>query len=222
MGKWFISLFCILTAISISGLASGDTINFDNVPQAQGQDQFFLVQGDLDGVHFASPDPYDPAHPEQGGWLCLNRDNYATLGVSSLHYSIFSGMQARGRIVAEFPKLVNYVQLTGGDSGNLPDSFRIEAYDSSGNLLKYVDTGLFSGGGLGQQYYVDQATISLAAQNIKYIYFYATTPISPNEGGVSFDDLTFTYQTVPIPSAIFLFGSSLIGLLGLRNRVRVR
>jgi hypothetical protein len=218
MRKWSLSFCWMLLSLCISGVALGDIINFDNVPEAQGLDQLYFLEGDIDGVHFSSPDPYDPAHPELGGWLGLNRDNLLTMGVSSLHYSIFSGMNSRGRIEAEFPNLVNYVQITGGDMGNLSDSFRMEAYDSSGNLLTSADTGLFSGGGLGGPYYVDQGTLSLSAPNIKYIYFYATTPFSPNEGGISLDDLVFQYQSVPIPAAIWLFGPGLAFILGNRKR----
>jgi hypothetical protein len=210
----------MLLSLFISRVALGDIINFDNVPEAQGLNQLYLLEGDIDGVHFSSPDPYDPAHPEQGGWLCLNRDNYSTVGVSSLHYSILSGYLAMGRIEAEFPHLVNYVQITGGDMGNLPDSFTMEAYDSSGHLITSANTGPFSGGGLGGSYYVDQGTLSLSAPDIKYIYFYCTTHVIPDqEGGISFDDLVFNYQPVPIPGALWLFGSGLLGLLGIRRSV---
>lgn len=219
MKKSFLSFFFLVMSFCISGVALGDIINFDNVPEAQGQDQLFFLEGDIDGVHFSSPDPYDPAHPELGGWLCLNRDNFTTVGVSSLHYSIFSGVEAYGRIKAEFPQLVNHVQITGGDMGNLPDSFTMEAYDSSGNMITSANTGPFSGGGLGGPYYVDQGTLSLSALDIKYIYFYSTTPYTPDqEGGISFDDLVFQYQPVPIPSAVLLFAPGLAFIIGNRKR----
>jgi len=210
----------MLLSLFVPVAAFGDIINFDNVPEVQGLDQLYLLEGDIDGVHFSSPDPYDPAHPEQGGWLCLNRDNLLTTGVSSQHYSIFSGDLAMGRIEARFPRLVDYVQITGGDMGNLPDSFTMEVYDSSGHMITSADTGPFSGGGLGGPYYVDQGTLSISAPNIKYIYFYCTTQVIPGqEGGVSFDDLVFHYQPIPIPGALWLFSSGLLGLIGIRKKM---
>lgn len=194
-------LTCLLI-LSLPGPVFSEIITFDDIVIPDGQSQLFFLDEVLHGVRFYSTDPYDP-DTQAYGWICVNKRNYATLGVSSLENSIFSGYKAAGKIRAEFPELVNFVQITGGDAGNDPDSFTIEAYDSEDNLLVSADTGFFSGNPgnpPGEGYYVDQATLSVAAPDIKYIVFYATTPITTSEGGVSFDDLVYEYQSpLPIP-----------------------
>ena len=55
-------------------------------------------------------------------------------------------------------------------------------------------------------------TASLAASGISYVILETSNTAS----GLYFDDLSFT--TVPIPAAVWLFGSGLLGLIGISRR----
>ncbi len=86
------------------------------------------------------------------------------------------------------------------------------AYKAAGVIL-----GSTGQGAIGTYSDIPIQTYTIAAQGIKYInftgdnyYFYGSTI-------PWMDNLTFTTSTVPLPGAIWLLGSGLLGLAGLRR-----
>ncbi len=111
-------------------------------------------------------------------------------------------------IQVDFSTTVNQASIRGFDGGGDIDTLILNAYDSLDNLL---DT--------------DSITNSFAAPGWIASVFsttdisYITFEVSVSSGaGLLFDDLNFS--AVPVPGAVWLFGSGLLGLIGFSKRKR--
>jgi len=111
-----------------------------------------------------------------------------------------------------FDSLVTSVTVTGGDRGGDIDQFLMRAFDVSGNILGTVTTPTFGGNPVTpSSFMVDNFTQAIAFAGIKRVEVENITTF-----GIGIDDLNFT--PVPIPAAIWLFGSGLLGMIGIARR----
>ncbi len=199
----------MVLVFGVVGNISAATINFDDLTPTYWVDSF-----KVQGVWFETPDwPYGFCilDATQGYGGCASPPQ--SLG---LNYNYNGGI---GPFTVTFPHLVNFVQITGGDrGGDSGDRFSISAYDSSGEFLLRNDTGPFGGNPYlsNGKYYADVATISVSVQGIKSVVIECHS----TSGGVTYDDLKYEYENVPIPSAVWLLGSGLIALLEIRRKLR--
>ena len=164
---------------------------------------------------------------------------YAEGGYASSPNAILNGPTAMGAIWVYFnldEDLPWFFEVTGGDNaGNDLDSFTVEAYayaipGSSAVIVASEDSGLF-GGNTPQPSdgsYGDYYTVSLSlspedwpipdyAEGIAYVKI---TPTSPSGYGLTFDDITYDTTPIPIPGAVWLLGSGLIGIVTLRKKLK--
>jgi hypothetical protein len=108
-----------------------------------------------------------------------------------------------------FAAPVNNVQWYTDSRGNPGgDQIRFEAYDASDNLLQTVNVG---NTGLP-----NSLLTSFSVSNVSRIDAFQPT----DNWGWSMDNLSFDVTTVPLPAAVFLFGSGLIGLIGIARGYR--
>jgi hypothetical protein len=196
----FIVLSLLLCFFIVSS-ANATALNFDDlVGNTNIKDTYY------NGVFFTSPN---------ANTVAVFVGNAFGAGSSSLHNSISAdtGTVGMGTVKVIFPVLANYVKITGGDAGGDQDSFRLEIYDSTDNLLASAATGIFGGNAIRSDgYYGDVASLQLNGNNIAYALL---IPTSTSGAGLTFDDLT--YNPVPIPGAVWLLGSGLLGLVGWRR-----
>lgn len=200
-----ISKFSALALLAFYGLFSSAsmaaTLNFDSL--AVGSN----INGtNLGGVTFTAPD---------GVVNVYNGSD--VLSISQANTIVASGWDVGKTILVTFDSYINYFSIFGGDSGGDTDRFSITAFDSNNNQLAFADTGNFNGpdplniaagATMG-----DYRFLSLSASNIKSVL------LTQVNWGVGFDNLTYT--TVPVPSAFWLFGSSIFALLNIKRKTRV-
>jgi|GEM_PF-2376802 len=123
-------------------------------------------------------------------------------------YSITAGnlgtVQFIDPIRVDFSIPVMQASIRGFDGGTDIDTLILKAYNSS-NVLLDTDTitNIFTNPGL---------IASVSGANIAYITFEVSVE---GNHGLFFDDLTFT--EIPLPGALWLLGSGLLGLAGVRK-----
>lgn len=103
------------------------------------------------------------------------------------------------------PGITDFVSAYVGDWSIETDEIQMTAYDFDNVILDsatYTTTNVFG-------------LISISAEGIHRVEF-----IELIGSGADFDNLTFNSITsVPIPGALFLLGSGLLGIVGLRRRI---
>jgi hypothetical protein len=84
-------------------------------------------------------------------------------------------------------------------------SGKASVYDTAGNLLNTLDvTGSLAGTFFGWE----------NTNGIGQVFFHGT----PNANYLQFDNLGFGVAAVPVPGAVWLFGSAMAGFIGFRRR----
>ncbi len=117
-------------------------------------------------------------------------------------------------LVITFDVLQDFVAVIGGDRGGDTDQFTMRAYDINNVLLATYTTPVFGGTDPSDpNIMVDNAVaqIQLGTALIHYV-----TIGDAINYGIGIDDLTF--HNVPIPGSALLFGSGLLGMLGVARR----
>jgi len=98
------------------------------------------------------------------------------------------------------------VSAFGFHWGASDEQWRLDAYDAGNNLIESHNLPIVYSSNAGEFY-------GIAASGIKYAELVIT---SGGYDWVMLDDLTF--KQVPIPGAVWLLGTGLLGLAGLRRR----
>ena len=195
-------LFFAATAVN----AAPVTLNFDDLPHGM------IINGlDYYGLIFDGPDA-----------IRVMYGNELASGTSSAPYSIAAGSLGMGEFRVVFPELVAFVGITAGDAGGDTDSYRIDVYGETDDLLASFESGIFGGNPeVTSGFFGDSVTgsISLLDPLISYAWF---TPTSASNSGISWDDLVYdTVPTaVPEPSTLFLFGTGLVGIGVFRRKFK--
>jgi len=115
--------------------------------------------------------------------------------------------------IATFSFPTNLVSVTMGDYGADDDYLYLFAYNSSNTLVGQATfTNPFS------SYMGTTLSVSTTDRDIAWVSFYG---VGNNNNSVFWDNFTFNeYRapSVPVPPAVLLFGSGLLGIFGLRQR----
>lgn len=126
---------------------------------------------------------------------------------------------AAGDIYISFSTPVANLSFRAGDGGGDLDAYAVTLYAYGTNaLIGTWQTPQFDGGN-GEWY-----TLNVTASNIGSIVFdpgnAGNLPgTKEGLGGVIMTDFSYNAQPVPIPAALWLLGSGLIGLAGFRRRM---
>ena len=112
---------------------------------------------------------------------------------------------------AAFSSTVSSVSVDLGDARDDADRLFLSVFDSSDNLLGSVTKDI-------NDTFTGMETLSLSFSNIAYANFGSTGELG--RGGIFADNFTFDspVSQVPIPAAAFLFGTGLLGLIGVARR----
>ena len=198
-------LFFLLFALCVgtAGMSNAALISFDSF------NDYDNINGiNLGGVTITALDGIVEVHAN-------SRDH---LGYVSPYNCITpSSLDAGKQLLLTFDIPIDYVSIVGGDACADTDRFSMKAYDSSWNCLGMADTGVFRGLDSSNPLnttFRDYRTLTLDVSGVKYVVLEQVT------WGVGWDNLEF--NPVPIPGAIWLLGSGLIGLIGLRRRRGVK
>jgi hypothetical protein len=133
----------------------------------------------------------------------------ATPGPPISNHSLISYFDGANPIVATFATPVNSVKVGVGDFDQDEDNSYLYAYDASHNLIT-------------QDYFHNLATTYGGG----YLQVSSTTPISyvvmddkePFPMAVYWDNFEYDAKPVPVPAAVYLLGSGLMGLVGWRKK----
>lgn len=185
----------------------GAFVNFDDGTQLDPIDNFYSAQGVIfQNTQWQNALLFDDIDVQIGASLPFV---IQAINTNSGFSSIIDEASA---IVATFSTPISEVQILAGDVGRF--HARINAYDAlvGGNLIGF-DELLGSGSGTG-----NFGTLTVVAEDIRRIeLFQPAVPLGATDGdGLWFDDLSF--QPVPLPAAVWLLASSLLGLWGITRK----
>ena len=97
------------------------------------------------------------------------------------------------------------------DISTVAPSSTLEIYDTNGVVLLSSIVAGYSGTDALETYFVSSIS-GISGFSI------ATTSLSTLEGNTAIDNVIVTTTVVPVPAAVWLFGSGLIGLIGFARR----
>ena len=114
-------------------------------------------------------------------------------------------------IVGTFASAQTRVSITAADVG--VDGAALVGYNDSGVEIARHE---FYGEGAGVGAFT---TLSIFAGGIAYFELFQPLDIMGGGDGLIWDDLSFSGAPVPLPGAVWLLGSGLVGLAGLRKKL---
>lgn len=126
---------------------------------------------------------------------------------------------ATGDTYIAFSQPVSGLSFTGGDGAGDNDAFAVTLYAfGTNNLLGTWNTPLFGGSNEPEWY-----TLNVVATNVGRVVFDpGNSGVLPgskdNTGGLIITEMGFQAAPAPLPSALLLFGSGLVGLAARRLR----
>jgi hypothetical protein len=203
MGRINQSLVTLSLVFFLAGLVNAATIDFGPSFGAPASGHVVLTdQLSSWGVTFSTTDPEGVFW--WGGDYPWSPGAYSIMAGSPGGLNVSFGVEP---IRVDFSTSVTEATIRGFDGGGDTDTLILKAFDGTDSLLDLDSiTSVFMDPGL---------TATVSGANITYITFEVSVT---GDHGLFFDDLSFT--PIPIPGAVWLFGSGLIGLLGLRKRFK--
>jgi hypothetical protein len=182
----FVILCMFLLCWQLPVYASLVTIDFDDLDTSSGPVEV-INQYQYQGVIFNNLYVNDISSQPPGSYT------YPNAGIidNEAPYSL--------SVSAEFTNTVDFVQADFSDWDIGTQLIRITAYDQYDNVLDSVTVVTPS-----QRY----ATVGISESGIRTVIF------ETDSDGTIMDNLTF--NTVPIPGALLLFGTGIVGLFGLQ------
>lgn len=212
MSKFLFSLPATVALVLTSGMVSAVTINFDAMPAAVFGPQTGGAGYDEGGYNFA------PLVTTVGFGAHIHGEDTDGDGEKELNYHADAGGWGAVKNDGGMFNLESMNLTTIGDSqGDFsnPAIFEVVGGANDGFLLQVpqsTPTGLLAFGAefmgiSGFQVYFDGQKGMVPATG------------SPADGFfLSVDDLVVTPSAVPVPAAVWMFGSGLLGLMGMRRK----
>jgi hypothetical protein len=191
-----------------------DRTNFENqlsTSVIDGYDHTGYTAGDLDDS--LAYDIHSDAHMNS----ILGETSYKTTGWMNMNLIVSQNVDAYYCSGCTGSFLLDFTSTSvGGDSGVYGVGFDIS--DHVGNYYAFVSFGDNS----SMNYLVSEASIGFwgitSDLSISNIHFGLIEGGSTTNGTLAIDNLTIGAAAIPVPAAFWLFGSALIGLIGLAMR----
>lgn len=195
MKKLIVMLTLLLSLLGVVGYAGATTLDFDSYDEGT----IISTSGFFSDVAFSSD--YDLFVTAASGQLQAELSGKAVRTTTKFtHPNPFVGIFSISG--------VNSVSVTLGDVNADQDNLFLIAFDSNNNIID-SDSYLWPVDAKGG------VNLTVMGTNIAYVKF-GSTGTSPNS--VYFDN--FTYTSVPEPTTILLIGFGLLGLAGLRRKIK--
>jgi len=214
------SLFLVFTSVLPLNAKAG-LINFESIPGGIPTDGLAVNTQFLatDGVTFALENGTDPVLAQVGAPATgFGPNDTIVSGPSIGSFFLTDDGQLSG--LTSSPLIVSYTTPTAAASGvvidiDFDETFTIEARDISNNILQTV---IISAGDLGTG---DATATPWSIQHSSgdiYSLRFVGTRTAGGAFGLGFDNFNTSSAVVPIPAAVWLFGSGLLGLIGISRR----
>jgi len=186
------------------GSASATFIDFDA-----------MGLGNIDGQHIGPAFPEGVTITSSDGSASVILGNQAGFGFETPNNTVSNnGYITAATLTFTFDVGRGFVAFAAGDSGGDTDQFTYTAYDVNNIVLYSATTPVYGGNPIDvNNFMVDVYHVNLTG--IGYIKKLVVS--NAINAGILIDDLQYC-QPVPIPGAVWLLGSGLLGLLGLRRR----
>lgn len=165
-----------------------------------------------DGTTHLGEDTAESGYEAQlGDYFLRHNNSYTDFGTFRIQYSYASGVAASTAASGEI------WDIDGGYmSGNVyfTEQYAVEAYDSAGNLIGTQISPLgnnYDNDGIPWVFAFSGLTAGIDHIDIDF------TGTKTSGLGLAFNNFSAT-SAVPIPGAVWLLGSGLVGLIGIRRR----
>ena len=189
-----------------AGPAGAVLINFDN-----------LAPGNIDGLNIGPGSPDGVVITSSDGSASVYLGDQSGFGFTSWPNTVSNfGYITSATLTITFEVPRGFVAFVGGDSGGDTDQFTVAAYDAGGNLITSFTTPVFGGNPIDpNNIMVDQYQVAFNGSD----FIKKVVVSNAINAGILIDDLQYCHP-VPVPPALLLLGSGLLGLVGLRRKFK--